>query len=279
MDWSKAKSILIVMLLLLNIFLLVSIGFYKLEDGISRETVSNTIKILSSRGVTVNVDIPLYNRYTPSLICEGGSYDAADISARLLGKDFILPPGIDDGEEVINGSKKIKFSNNRSSFVYSNSSPSETLKVDNIKSAENAARDYIDSLGIDSEKFVLDIYVKNPDATYTLTFIEKYKKFLVFDNYIEITLGKNGVIYLESHSRKIKGFNANAMPIMPAYQILLKNYSGYENITITGIDIGFKGYITGEQDMRESSEGPAWRVTAEGGKVRYFKATDGEEIR
>jgi hypothetical protein len=277
-DWSKAKSILIVMLLLLNIFLVVSIGFYKLEDGISRETLSNTVEILSSRGVTVKVDIPLYNRYTPSLICEGGSYDAADITARILGWDIILPPNVADGEKIISGSQKISF-NNKSSFVYSNSSPSETLKVDNIKSAESAARNYIDSLGINAEKFVLDRYVKNPDATYTLVFIEKYQKFFVFDNFIEITLGKDGVTYLESHSRKIKGFNANAMPIMPAYQILLKNYSGYENITITGIDIGFKGYITEDQEMRESSEGPAWRVTAEGGKVRYFKATDGEEIK
>jgi regulatory protein YycI of two-component signal transduction system YycFG len=277
-DWSKAKSILIVVLLLLNIFLVVSIGFYKTGESISRETVSNTVDILSSRGVTVDVDIPLYNSYTPSLICEGGGYDTAAIAAKLFGENFALPADVADGEEIVSGSKKFVF-DNRSSFTYSNSSPSDILKVDDVESAEDAARSYMKLLEIDVSDFELDRYVENQDASYTLTFIEKYQKFFVYDNYIDITLGEDGVSYLAGHSRKIKGFNGNAMPIMPAYQILLKNYSGNEDVKIVGIDIGFKGYITEEQNMQESSEGPAWRITCGNGKVRYFKASDGEEIR
>lgn len=277
MDWARAKSILIAVLLLLNIFLLVTIGFYKSGQGISRETISNTVEILEDRGVTVQGEIPLYKRDIPALIYENGSLDRVTAAQKLLGKDYTPPAEIKDGESLVSGTKKLVFRSGNT-FAYSDESPSDIVKIEDIDSVERYLRKFLNGLGFQASAYRLDQYVENPDGSYILNFIGKYKKFLIFNNSIKAVVTKNGITYLEGRYRKVKGFSTRSMPIMPAYQILLKNFSRDEKVTITRIDIGFTGFIKEEQNMQEFSEGPAWRIITSDGKPRYFKATDGEEI-
>ena len=75
----------------------------------------------------------------------------------------------------------------------------------------------------------------------------------------------------------MKGFLNDSTAVMPAHQVLLKNFVDSGNIVITAIDKGFKGYeVDGE--TKESSEGPAWRVMVEDVGPLYFRASDGRKI-
>lgn len=276
MDWSKAKSILIVVMLLLNVFLFALISFYISNQGISRETISNTIEILKGRGVAVETEIPRYSSDTPSLICENGGYDRETIAAKLLG--FVPSGGIGDGDVLEKDGKKLVFRES-SFFVYTDTAPSDEVEIEDLESTKSYIGKFLDRLGINAANYKLDSYVRNPDGSCTFMFTEKYRNFLVYDNSIKLTASQKGITYLESRHRKIKGFAAGSMRIMPAYQVLLKNFGeGDENVVITGIDIGFKGYIKEEDNMQQFSQGPAWRVTTSNGDIRYFKASDGEEI-
>jgi len=57
MDWSKAKTVIILALLAVNIFLLATYGF-DFEDGNDVEDESALIEILADRGINIECDIP-----------------------------------------------------------------------------------------------------------------------------------------------------------------------------------------------------------------------------
>ena len=55
MDWSRAKNIILAMLLLVNLFLLGTLGFLKYDEVRSfRESAEGTVRVLASRGIELD---------------------------------------------------------------------------------------------------------------------------------------------------------------------------------------------------------------------------------
>ena len=249
MDWSKAKNILILIFIVLNVFLLAYSGIYTKNSNISKEALISTLNVLKKNGIVIDpmCNIPAYNKKIPMLMLESEN--------------------------------NLTLTEN-SSFSYNDSNPAKYIDINNIKSIEKHSRDYLATLDKKISNFILDKYVKNPDETVTLVFTEKYKGFLVFDNKISVNVSKNGIENIASNIKKIKGFTKTPSVIMPAHQVLLKNFYNKKNMTIKSIDIGFKGFGSGEdeQESREAFQGPAWRITTDDEREIFLKAYDGEEI-
>jgi regulatory protein YycI of two-component signal transduction system YycFG len=49
-DWSKAKNILILIFIVLNVFLLAYLGVYTKSSNISKEAVTSTLNVLKKMG-------------------------------------------------------------------------------------------------------------------------------------------------------------------------------------------------------------------------------------
>jgi hypothetical protein len=64
--------------------------------------------------------------------------------------------------------------------------------------------------------------------------------------------------------------------LIDAYIMLLKNFDGAKDITITGIDLGFKK-PSSKYNVKVMSLSPYWRVRLSNGENRYFNASDGEK--
>jgi len=277
MDWSRAKTILIYVVLTLNIILLLFISSYKLDINASRQMIADTTQIMKNRGIVIECEIPVYNDKSPWLIFEDGRLDRHKLMEKLFNKIGTAKDYIEDKEELSEGSRKVTFLGS-SWFKYSDENPSEHIDIFDRDEAEKYVKSFLSGLGLYIPQYKLDNFVVNPDNSITFHYIEKKNGFLVFDNFTVVTLAGGGVSSLEYKHREIKGFTSDSLPVLPAYKILLKNFSYGENITITGIDIGFKGYKP-EQEIKEYSEAPAWRITIKGGTPRFFKASDGEEIK
>jgi len=279
MDWSKAKSILILLFLTLNIFLIVYISAYKLGQGVSRETLADAREILYSRNVKLECEIPAYNSETSRLIYENGRFDRSKIAELLLGSVYQLSEKDGKDSELADGSKKLVFKGS-DLFVFTDGKPSGQLDISDKDEVEKQLRELLTGMGMQMSAYKLDWFYKNSDGSAAFVFTEKHRQFLVFDNYARVTVENGGISYLECRYKKVKSLSKEMTRIMPAYKILLKNFGSSESaaITIIDIDIGFKGYNP-EKDAKQYSEGPAWRIMMENGTARYFKAYDGEEIK
>jgi len=123
MDWSKAKNILLVLFLTLNCILLYNnyISFSGGGSILSDEMSSNTLSVLTSRGVGLNCEIPPSAKAATIIY---GPYfeDRQKIADVLLGPKS--RDTIDDGE-IIEGTKRLKFYNNY--FDFEDVSPVEAI--------------------------------------------------------------------------------------------------------------------------------------------------------
>lgn len=280
MDWSKAKTILIVTLLILNIFLLLNLNLLVSNDDISDETIANTVKILEGRGIALQCEIPRMNTDPGKLTFnEQAPFNKGEIAAFLLGTKFKLPAGgFENGQEITDGgSKKLVFINDNL-FEYTGSSPFEAIDMSAREHVEAWMKECLDRFNMPSGKYFMDYYTTNPDGSITAVYREKFQDFVVFENQLKVTADKNGVLSLKCGYKSIESLRNPGTRIISAYQILLKEYGGVDGPeTITDIDLGFKD-SNPEQDMKETYKQPAWRIRTQDGNERFFKATNGEEI-
>lgn len=312
MDWSKAKNILIVVFIILNIFLLVYSSVSREESSISKESAAAVADILAKNNVIIDKDceIPLYKKNTAMLVFENSDIDKQKIIEKLLGKDYAGArentgdnsyaeekdskaladkgnTGIggqdnreDEKNTISTGDKKIIFGEGLA-FTYHNANPDDDIRTGRIKNMEKYLKEYFSDMGINMSRFILDKHVKHTDSNGdTYIFIEKYKNFLIYDNRISVSITQKGIVNIDLNIRKIKGFTKTASPVMPAHQALLKNFYEKKDIIIKSVDIGYKGFGNdrGEQETKEIFHGPAWRIITADGTEVFLKAYDGEEI-
>lgn len=278
MDWARAKSIILFLLVAFNIFLLTSIYGYVRGQGIAVETIQNTEKILESRGIRLDCTISRYNKDTPRLALDNERPDKVLLAEKLLGKGYV-----EDGSEgtYINGSKKLSFDKN-DVLKYIDDKPSDKVDVKRNGSVEKYVRDFLIDKGLADSSYIMDEKKVNNDGSIYLSYLEKYKGFLVYDNYTRVTVTEKGITGVWMHRRHITGLSTvKTSNIATAYQVLLGNYDGSTAATITGIDIGYKDNGVQDLDGAESSEQlSVWRVKIkENAEPRYFRTTDGKEIK
>jgi len=276
MDWSRARTIMIFMLVVLNIVLFVNICFYRSEQGISKETIKNAEDILNKRGIVLKCDIPLYNGKVPALVLESGGIDDSKLLDKLALQFNISQDKLRGCMEVQSGSKTLYY-DGKSTITYSDDSPSGRIDVSARNDVEKYVRKYFSNLGFNMSSYILDEFAEMEDNNIKITFIEKYKGFPIFSNYLEVIVSGQGITEFEYRNNKLKDQKGNSSQIMPAYQILLKNFTDGNDIVITNIDIGYESSDSGNE-MKETTEWPKWRVKIDGWEEPlYFNAIDGKK--
>ena len=123
MDWSKAKNILILIFIVLNVFLLAYLGVYTKSSNISKEAVTSTLNVLKKNGIVIDPRcvMPKYNKKTPMLVLESEN--------NLV---FSEDSSTDFGN--LNQNKNIDADKN--------------IDLNSIKNIEKYSRDYLATLGI-----------------------------------------------------------------------------------------------------------------------------------
>lgn len=280
MDWAKAKSILIWIFCLLNIFLLVVLLRLYKGDGISKEVIENTKLALKDRGVIVACEIPGFSKQLGRLTYKKTDIDKQMIIEKLLGKNITGS----DSEIFTNGKKILQFLS-PNSFVYQSGDKGDIL---NGNFTEKSVKEYIGKIFEAIRVQVSDFYVGNTiyKSTNTLVLYEKYNGVWVFDNYILFSISQEGYISIK-YQRSIIDGQREGNKIIPAHQVLLKGFTGSNNIVISDIDIGYMKPRMDIDSINSESEHefdaiPVWRIIAEdNGKLRswFFYGYNGDEVK
>jgi len=276
MDWSKSKSIFILMLLALNIVLLISILFYKGIFTVSRDTIENTVSILESRNIQLKCDIPRQSGKIPAIKYDNSHFDIDKIIQKLSGDGALKTDMLVQGNDIIIGEKKIALKEGNV-LVYENMNPSASVDVYNMDEVEKYAKKFLSDIGIKISAYKLDRQSRNEAGEVSLHYIEKFGKHFVYDSYIDIVIGEKGVKSLNYSKKNFKKLSSDAVNVMPAHQVLLKNLNKEENVVIVAIDIGYKSFAKDDETV-ETQEWPKWRIVFEDGTESYFSAVNGDKF-
>lgn len=278
MDWSKAKNVLIILFLALNIVLLVNFLLIKVDMGISEGTLRNTEKVLAERGIAVNCDIPRYNvdnvilNFEMSEAVKNNIIKAFTDSKELPGELYI-------GQTYILSESKLEIKDDGAAIITKKNINNGLKKLD-AESIKEHLQNSLKNIGLPLKDYVEDdVYASGADGK-TMRFVEKYKGYLIYDNYFEYSILSDGNLQIEFNYKKISGLKndrATQIEVKPVYQLLLNNYTKGKASSIDSIDLGFK-CSSADADSVLVQERPAWRVMVDGGKADYYSIYTGEVI-
>lgn len=268
MDWSRAKNIILVLLLFLNIFLLINIISVKSNFEPSMEYRLNAQKALYESGIEINCPIPFNNKPIQRIsFIEKDKNVYTEMIRSLMGieEERIINSEMDFFDA--NG-KTLKFLNNR--FIYTDTTNNITIPVKNQRRLDATLKTWIRKNRISDESFVLDkIYER--DDTVTAEYVQLYKKLPVFNNKIIFTV-KNGVlVQVEGSLRIFYDLRANKEDNPVSLEIVLLTNKDKIKGAVESIDLGY--FLAQEDELHDT---PVWRLRLSSGEEVLFNALTGE---
>jgi regulatory protein YycI of two-component signal transduction system YycFG len=238
MEWSKAKSILILVFIILNIFLFTYLNIYIKSGDVSKEVINTTFNILKDNGVNIDPDfkIPKYGNKIPMLILENESN--IDFNESHL---F-------DPDNIKNIEKTLK------KYLLTHSIKTLDLVLDEYKKNSD-------------ETFIFVFIEKYKDF-----FLYDNKIIL---NILEG--GKNNIKSSIKKVKGFTKTPSEIMPAHQVLLKYFYNKKGVTirsiDIGFKGFGIGEH-----DLENKETFQGPAWRIVIDDGRKIFLNAYNGEEI-
>lgn len=276
MDWSKVKSILIVVFIGLNIFLfsfVVNIGEGK---GVSDSILKDAEKALASNGVKLECKIPSYTNQTEKAEKTEYSIDRPKVFDVLMGSNAKVNGNIEYNKEYKYDEKTIVFVN-KNQFKYADLNPDgDNVNITSASQAKKYIEPIFKKMNLSLSDFKLDRSSIDEGGNITLTYIENYdKKISIFDSKIIVNISPKGIKEIQCSLNKIKT-TGEASKIVSAYQILLRNFN-VSGTVIKDIDFGYKAE-DGQQDKNSDTYLPVWRIRLGDGSEHFFDAYTGDKL-
>jgi len=187
MNWEKSKTVMIVMLLLTNAFLL---GFAYLNSPaytVSGDQYAAIMSVLQKNGVTMTADFIKDSPPMPSLTLYAGSLNAGDICGVFFG----AAAGVTDaGNGVYTlGSAGLMVSGD--GFVYNN--PEGLGAGSGCDSVIKSLSPYLPGFARDKT----GVSARGGPVDNTVTYRQIYKNYMIYSNYVTFTVSNNGIIRAE----------------------------------------------------------------------------------
>lgn len=260
MNWYRAKTILIVFLAIINVFLLYNIIF---NNGsffyINKDIVANTAEVLKNNGITINPDI------IPRKVLSAKQFEADNIitgydefAKKALGED--VKKISDNSYEGKRGS--IEFSGDRFTLV-------TELTADNLFEEKNA-RAFLKSFGIDISdyKYENGVFKKSVD------------KLDLFNTEISIKQQKDGKIQISGvWFEQAENTVSEETELKPITSVLVDFISSPQrpegNPEISNLTLGYIVYDT-ELYHKSMVPIPVWKIEFSTGNYVYMDARSNE---
>jgi len=251
MEWPRAKNILIVLFLSLNILLAYNIFINNYRYEVSRQTKLDAI---AGRGITLACKLPDNFKKAPKLEFEGNdNYD--ELNKKHPGIFKETPTGI-------LFYKAIGQSNERPEGF------------PNIRDVSAYAEKYLIDFGFPFEDYYLESYSSDGNNSINLRFIEKYRGYLIFDNYIEVKVDRAGVTYIEARYNLVKGLSESSHDIIQPLDAILSGLSIIGNVKVESVALGYRS-ISDEGKMEKGDRRPVWGIkTSQSSERSFIQAFD-----
>lgn len=271
MDWSRAKSIILVILIILNIFLFINVFNEKSNFEISMGYRDNAKQALEEAGFTINCPIPINNKPVPRIsFTEEDQNGYTGMIRKLIGSENESESKAPNNYYYGNG-KILELRNN--SFILTDETQNETFPVDYKKRLDIKLKSWIRKNKVSTEPFVLDSISKEGD-TVTVEYVQVYKNIPVFNNKIVFTIENSYLKKVKGSLRIFSDIQTSKKDEIISSEITLLTGKGKINGIIDSIDLG---YLQLQQE--DIYDTPVWRVKLASGEQVWFNAFTGEWIK
>lgn len=272
MNFGKAKTILIIFLVFVNISLFTYIKIDNANTQKNKNKVIDTcIELLNKNGISA--DISLFSdepTEIPSAYGENfvSSYD--EFSEKILGKDYIKT----DSNTYSSDKGVLSFDGDMFRFKANGVIKKQTVTE---KNAGITAKQYLDSLGIvqDNKEFVVSL---TPNGEYEVQLSKMINSFPVFDSYIKIFLNSDGITSAEGiwyMENKNSAPDYQIRSITNVFVDYLAELPDNINTKITSVTLGYQTLESGV--FHESvSLVPVYKIENDQGKTIYINAQEKE---
>ncbi len=242
MNWFKAKNLILISLVALNILLMALIYITNDNYILSNEQVENMYKVLSSK-YNIGIYAQLPKRYEPmkeiEVINEG-----EDTTSYLYNTFFSNGQDVhklEDGDKIIFQGEDKTLMTQSGDFVLSSSEGLTETKEQLLKYMQKSTGDY----------FLYDKYIVDNHTVYD--YRQKFKNEIIYTNYLIIEENEEGkVSKIEGYYAKPSGFIGDSREIVPIDMVLFNFANFYpksenEQLFIDSVDLVYNQ----EQIMNE----------------------------
>lgn len=287
MNWSKAKTILIVVFLVADIFL-----FYELYMGtlgnritMDKESTREVINYLDKQGILVKSAIPKNSTPKTTLTVKYKYFDKYYAMENFFDLSEDVAVNSYDDRVVLEDEKAYVEINSNGEFIYMNKTiiHDQAVAIDE-KQALKKVEEFLNKIG------VVDIDTNNCTKSIEKGYLEMYCSQLYRDtfldkSYLELQATNNGVIYMKMLWFETVNNGKTKKEIIPPIKALMKLSERYkdseQNITVSDISLGYYFNADIEQvkelDVIAVEEGtavPVWRIKTDVGNI-YINAYNG----
>lgn len=273
MDWSKAKTILIVAFIITNILLVVVLlsNNKQTESTTKQGFVEDVTRLLKNKDIFIDTEI---SKEIPSLNTLDVEYEMIDISQ--INNNFFKGNGVMEAksESTVEISKNNEYISitNKKILSYENRTQLDKYKNLTKQKAEDIALEFLKDKKYDISDMKLS-YIKEENDNYNLEFSKLYNERYLETAYVNIMVDSRGVKNLDRIWLNIRSEGENSIYINTAPKAILSLLSMEESYGRTISDISLCYYFDPEKheyikDPKNARKGrtiPAWRVLFDDG--------------
>lgn len=270
MNWSRAKTILIITFAVLNIVLYLNVLSINkpVKPTASEAELSSVYSILSYNNIKVNTDIPRQSIKMPLLKVERQNYKESYVIKNFI-KDRQYVRYSDNKYTVYKFNNKVVKTG--IGYLYFKDADNRYKNMDKIRK-EQYIKNFISVYKLNEPNTVLNETYNDEEVI--MRYTEIYKGYFVDMGYMEAKIDKNGFQFEKSWLKPI-AMEINQKDIISASNALLKLVEIKDRNTPVVVNEIKLGYYFNWADAQTGEAVPVWRITTTGGKKHYINAYTG----
>jgi regulatory protein YycI of two-component signal transduction system YycFG len=273
MDWSKAKTILIIALLITNIFLAYFL-FGDQEVGnavLDPEFLEETEELLGRNGIVLDAQVPTETQQLYNLTVEYEEMMPGTINERFFGSQGAINRNEGAVVEIHHGDEVITLINEKL-MIYENSGAETGMPMEDLDQAVDLAKGFLEERGYWTDDMGLS-YWRKTERGYYLDFTKIFQDSYIELSYTVVIIEDGRIARMERTWLNTKEMEETDYKIVPAPKAILELLSMEDasNKTITDISLSYyfdpekQDYLDDYQQAKEGRAVPAWRVQFQDG--------------
>ncbi|NLC02682.1 MAG: hypothetical protein GX787_00185 [Tissierellia bacterium] len=273
MDWSKAKNVLIIAFIAINILMgyVLIVENQEVDATNSPDFIQQAEDLLNNKGIEVNTDIPNINPKLSALTVVYENMKPEQVNKNFFNsRGYVSAQGeelaeisLEDESVSILNKKLIIYESNSSENKYPNLNEEDVIPI---------AKEFLMDKGYNIEDIKIS-FIKKVSDYYYVEFSKIYNDIYLESAFTNIQINSSGVIKMERMWLDVKEEGENLIAISPAAKSILALLSMKEVYGKTIVDIshcyyfnpGKHDYIDDPLEAKQGRAIPAWRIQFEDG--------------
>lgn len=278
MDWSKAKTILIIAFIVTDLILIyVIFDFHSIDEPtLKGNFIDDAVKLLNEKDIKVDCEIPKELPLLPMMTVEYEKWDST-----LLNNEFFQGKGDIQiqGDKIVQcnrGLETVTLVDDKN-IIYENKDDKAKYSHITKEEAIDLAKRFLIDRGMKADDIKLSYYKESEDIHY-IYFTKVYKNVYVEKAYTKFEIDERGVKKFERLWLNTVSMGGTKISIDTAPKAILKLLSMPETYGKVIEDISLCYYFDPQRNMdienpkntKQGKTSPAWRVQFDDGLVVYL---------